>query len=478
MAGNLIFPRVRVLWGGEDITYYKPSTDWTVGKEPQPLVYGVSVSLQEEGQSPKGSMKWNPVGKAFQEYQNVFLEKKIKEPIQIQFFYVNGRSIVFQFVWAGHQITYGTSMEIQITLGCELDGLILGNVRSTAQANDKGTTFKDGNSTILKQYKIPPEAVVYTKQAEVDTGKAKFDNTYGEDITFYEKIQQLNQANGNMVMATNIDSPGQCVIVTPYSWEKAPVVSEPTNDQSVWPPQTRYGYFLGPSIINTMVRTAEWQKPQKSQSNSSTQTPAVQPQNPNQNQQQSPPSAPQTQVATTGTTPTTAPQGNQGGKTNPDTKNKDNPDGPKKQDAMKKERGSKIAINTLLVPALLGIKPIDILYIPSFKGDYLEDWIVTGVDYQQTDGGVEVSIQGARQFGLGDLMNKTVSEGWLEKAKKLKLVGEGATLEAWEQYAWPNSLRGTPAAPTAEPPPKAPAAEPAAPGVPVPLPVDPFPNIA
>lgn len=451
MAGNLIIPRVRVLWDGEDITHYAPSAQWTALKEPQPLVYDVNVSLQEEGQTPKASMKWNPTGKAFAEYEDKFLAKKINKPIQIQFYYVNGRSIVFQFIWAGHQISYGNSMEVQIALGCELDGLINGNARSTAHAKEEGITYQAGNNKIAQQFNVPKDIILYTPQAKTDTQKNEFKHTYGENVTFFEKIQQLNESNGNMVMATNIDSPGNCVIVTPYSWEKSPVVEEPTDTQSVWPPEKRFGFFLGPSIINTMVRTSEWQKPQQSQSSTAAKPTQVQPQKPNQNQTQNPPSTPQKQLEGPGAKATTSPQGTQRGKSTPDTANSKNPDGPPKQDAMKKERGSKIALNTFLVPALLGIKPIDILYIPSLKGDYIEDWIVTGVEYQQTDGGVDISIQGARQYGLKTLMNEQVSKGWLEKAVGKKLVGEGATLEAWQEYAWPATLRGAATAAIASP---------------------------
>lgn len=452
MAGNLIIPRVRVLWGGEDITFYRPAADWTPSKEPQPLVFDVSVSLQEEGQTPRGSMRWSPTGKAYIEYEQKFLKSKIKEPIQVQYYYVNGRSIIFQFIWAGHQITYGNVMDIQVSLGCELDGLFNGNTRSTAHAPEKGATFKAGNDKILQQFNVPKDILIYTPQADIDTSKNEFQHTYGEDITFFEKIQQLNQANGNAVMAANINSPGQCVIATPYSWEKTPPVAQPSDKQQDWPPNLRFGYFLGPSMINTMVRTAEWQKPQKNQSNVSAQTTRVQPAEINQYMKQAPESKPQLEHEGPGTKPTTSPQGTQRGKANPDTANSKNPDGPVKQDAMKKERGARIALNTMLVPALVGIKPMDILFIPNFKGDYIEDWIVTGVEYQQTDGGVDVSIQGARQYGLAKLMNPAVSSQWLPLAISLKLVGEGATLEKWEEYAWPPSLQGASSAPSSSPP--------------------------
>ena len=52
-----------------------------------------------------------------------------------------------------------------------------------------------------------------------------------------------------------------------------------------------------------------------------------------------------------------------------------------------------------MVPYLVGIKPRDIVAIPSLAGDFIEDWVVTDVSYTQQDTGeVMVSIQGVRTY--------------------------------------------------------------------------------
>jgi hypothetical protein len=89
-----------------------------------------------------------------------------------------------------------------------------------------------------------------------------------------------------------------------------------------------------------------------------------------------------------------------------------------------------------MCPALTGVKPNDVVFIPNFSGTFIEDWIVNGIEYTQTDGGVEVSIQASRQYGLGNLMNKALGESWLGKAKEKNLVGSTGTLESWHNYAW------------------------------------------
>jgi hypothetical protein len=91
---------------------------------------------------------------------------------------------------------------------------------------------------------------------------------------------------------------------------------------------------------------------------------------------------------------------------------------------------------TLMIPALVGIKPYDIVYIPSFKGDYIEDWIVDSVGYDQNNGNVSISVQAKRSLGLGTPMNKKAADKFKGIAEGLGLIGPNATLEAWERYAW------------------------------------------
>jgi hypothetical protein len=84
-----------------------------------------------------------------------------------------------------------------------------------------------------------------------------------------------------------------------------------------------------------------------------------------------------------------------------------------------------------MVPILVGIKPHDIIYVPSLTGNYIEDWIVADVNYGQTDGGVSVGVMATRIYGSGELMNESQGRKFQDFVKnKLK------TLEDWESYAW------------------------------------------
>ena len=95
-----------------------------------------------------------------------------------------------------------------------------------------------------------------------------------------------------------------------------------------------------------------------------------------------------------------------------------------------------MSFQTLMCPLLVGVKPNDIIFIPSLKGDYIEDWIVDTVSYDQSDGNVSISVSAKRTLGLGTPMNDKPAKKFLEFAKNRNLVGPTATLEAWDKYAW------------------------------------------
>ena len=92
-----------------------------------------------------------------------------------------------------------------------------------------------------------------------------------------------------------------------------------------------------------------------------------------------------------------------------------------------------------------------------------------------------MNVQAARQFGMGNLMNEANGNYWLEiaRASGANLVGSGATIESWVEYAWRLSTpaANTPApapAPTATPAPTTPTSPPVSPANP-PLTLAPLP---
>jgi len=447
MAGNLIIPRVEVYWGKTNLTMYG---EGDFSDDPQPLVFDAKVTMQDNNSNPTGSIKWNPSGAAWNVYEKfVSSKEKIQEQIVIRFFYANGKSIPFVFVWIGQDFSYGNDMSVNVKLASELEGFTNANIRSIAQAYDKDTKFTNAAERLKKQYGLEEykKLIRMSKQAEKDMGKATLKNYYAKETTFGSAVSNLVNQNGNQVFANNIGQANN-TILTPFSWEAQqkdpPDVVEAASDLQIPDTTIRYGFLLGPGIIDVVQRNMVWTQPQANTENKPTPSTKPQPKNPAKPDvsQQNPQSSPQTQQQKTSVR-TSSPQGSALASPNPGVQNANNPDGPAKQALLNKEKGSTLSASMFMAPVLVGIKPGDIVYIPSLQTDaadtYIEDWIVTSVDYDQSDGEIKVSINASRPYGLGTLINEKAGKKWKEKARTLK------TLEDWAAYAWPTNLQGLPA---------------------------------
>jgi hypothetical protein len=320
-----------------------------------------------------------------------------------------------------------------------LAGLVNGNPRSTAQAYDKGAKPQDFLEKLKKQYSLEqyPDIIKYNKSTLEYWKKVSIANQYGNDWTFGNAVASITKQTGDQTFPSNVSQSG-IVVMPPFSWQKGKpeeVVEATTSSPNPPDPTVRYGYFLGPSVINSVTRKALWKPPQQSNANTpGSQKFATTSQGPT-NTQQNPPTNPQLALQRTAK-PTTSPLGVSGQRATPAVTSKDNPNGPERQNALNEEKSSEMNFSTFLCPVLVGLKPHDILYIPSLAGDYIEDWIVQSVGYSQQNGNIEVSVQATRVLGLGTPMNKKEGEKFLGIAKAKQLVGDGATLEAWDIYAW------------------------------------------
>lgn len=437
---NLIFPRVAVFWANQNLTTFTGGQFYN-----ESLVYDVSVDLTRSGSNPTGSFKWNPVGAAFDIYQQL-LQQAINQIITIRFYYEGAKQIDFDFIWAGEKVVYGNEQTVTIILKSELDGLINTDIRTTTQTNDeKPASYMSGVQRLQKQFGLQkfPKLVRATTVANQDLNKATFETLYREAETFGSGLTNLVEANGNFVYANNHDG-ANLVVFTPFSRTdkyKTPFedVVEPTNTQKKFDPAIRYGYLLGPGIVDSFERTLEWQPPQRGKGSDARKqqlvtaaNPAPGPQNNSNNTGQNTASGNTQQQNQQG-----APGGTRSARPNNGIRNAKNPEGPDKQLLLQKESQCKLNANIFVCPALMGIKPNDILYIPSLKqgATYIEDWIVENVSYQQTSGGVEVSIGATRIFAREGLMNPEAGSKFQKKAASLNQEGR-AGLTAWQKYAW------------------------------------------
>lgn len=438
MAGDLIIPRVKVTWAGEDLTAYQLDGS----SQKAPIVYNITCQLQEGNSNPTGTMEWEPTGPAFAAYEK-FLKDKLREKIIVTFYYLGGRELPLHFVWAGNSITYGTDMKITVDLKSELDGTVNAIPKSTSTANkdEKSIAKLDQSSVLTKQYGVDPKLIRYSKTAEKDMKTATIKNMHTQSQTFAEAANSLISSNGNVLFPNNIDGPNMTAN-TPWTYkgEAKTVVEEPKLGKI--DPTVRYGFLLGPSMFSTIERKAQWKPPQQTNTNSVGGNAKPTPKQEKNSKPKPTTPAGNVKVQEAAAKGTAAPGASQG-RLNKNLRNDKDEVGTAKQRLTQDENGSTLSVSTFMVPALTGVKPADILYVPSLgsaKTLFMEDWVVRSVTYTQTDGGVMLSIEGSRWFGNSELMQKDPAKPWVEKAKS---YNADPTLGKWQEYAW--TLQGQPA---------------------------------
>jgi hypothetical protein len=441
-GGFLKSPRVRVLWKDVNLTAYTggggaPEVFSSEDEKGGSIVYDVKTSIASEGEGPTAEFKWDPTGPGFSAYEwFISQEEYLQAQISIEFFYPQGKKIVQFYKWSGQSINYGNDMSVTVKLQSELAGLVNANQRSTAQAYDekKGAPLTEVLSKTTKQYGLEDGILRYSEYAEKVLEKVKYISAYGNDQTYAASVSNYTKQAGLQVSANNIEKAG-LIVNAPYSWKgegQQETVEDGAAASSI-DPAKRYGYLLGPSMINSTTRSFNWKPPQQENSGApSSQVKAERP----QDSATSPTTTAQDKAAKDSAKQTTSPLGTSNARPNPGVQNKENPGGPDRQNALNKEKSQDLTFTTFMCPALTGIKPNDIVFIPSLKGDVIEDWIVQNVDYSQTVGGVEISVKATRTFGVKDTMNGKMADQFLNLAKSKKMVGDAATLEAWETYAW------------------------------------------
>jgi hypothetical protein len=451
LGGFLKLPRVRVVWGDINLSAYDgdtkgaPPVFWLGSEKRGSIVYDAEVDLSAEGEGPTGSFKWDPTGPAFAVYEWLISQPKyLRSRITITYFYPGGKKITLAFKWAGQKINYGNNMEVQVKLQSELAGLVNANQRSTAQAYDekKGTDLLSVYDRVTEQYGLAKNKKIlqYSKIAKEQAKKVKIENAYNMDAVYGSAISQLAKQAGHQVTANAVTKSG-LVVWAPYSDKgsrKEEVINAASMGSGSPDPTKRYGFLLGPSVIDQIQRSYEYKPPQQSNSVSpATQTRAEDPKDGKKTQNST---APEKAESTASAKSTSSPLGTSDGRANPNVTNKKNPKGPDRQNALNQEKGSTMSMDTFLTPILVGIKPNDIVFVPSLTGNYIEDWIVQSVSYAQSNGNIKVSIRATRTFNSKTSMNSKVGKEFLNYAKQQGLVGPNAKLKNWDNYAW--GLRG------------------------------------
>ena len=434
MAGYLINPQVQVQWGSRNLSaFILPQSS-----QPQAIVFNTKVDLPGDSW-PTGSFSWNPSGPAFKVYEDCVTKGK-NEIITIRFYYVNGPYVLFKFQYNGSNINYGTDMSIEVSLSCQQSGKSNG-VRASAMTdytdgrfNAKGKDLYVSTKDIQKSFGNPVP-LLWSEASKLDAKKIFLASWQYKDQTFGAEILNIATQAGQSVSLNNMFTSGQATLFAPLSKEGKDGVDSvklPPNPGETVKSDQRYGFLLGPGIITSFQRSMEYPSQTKGQNGITQPTgtpnkaktinsPGSQNLSNQQQQDEAQKLARKNSVANP-SSPTVVKQ-------NKYTKNDV---GPENQQLMQQESGIKFQAQIFMCPLIVGIKPQDVIYIPSLlTGDKLiEDYKVQTVSYSQDGGIVSVSVSASRTPGLNHPMNETAAKKFIEKANTLK------TVEDWTNYSW------------------------------------------
>jgi len=436
MAANLIVPQVQVKWGGEDLTN---PTDGIPGS----LVYDVSVEIAAQAQWPSGSMMWSPAGPCFENLIK-FSKDKYKEDISIRFYYKDGPEITFYFQYSGFQMNYGNGMDVKVYLNCIKAETSSSAKKSFALNNaekfkDKGKDQVEVERQITKQFgdKETLPKVIWSKCAEKGAKKTRIQQAYAKDSTYGSQIQQIAQDGGNTITYSNMTPEGTMIIQCPLTWQAKNKEGEILVPEKIVKAEERYGFILGPGIIDTYSRSFQWQPPSQDNTQQASSVPS-QPQNKKPqltpdgtNKSKQIDSAAKTQKSGKGAAGATTPNSQRG------KAYSENPEAGEKKQFLTEEQQTQITAELFMTPSIVGITPDDVLYVPSLDPgkDIIEDYKVTSVSYNQSGAEFRVNVQGTRPHGINKPM-------WEEPAKKFRAIAKKLkTLADWTSYAW-NLNRG------------------------------------
>lgn len=429
-SANLIVPQVQVKWGDVDLT--DPASTGI----PSTLVYDVTVEMAAQSQWPTGSMMWSPAGKAFDKF--IEFSKKYEEDISVRFYYQNGPEITFYFQYAGMQMDYGNSMGVKVYLNCIKAETASASKKSFAI--DNAETFKaKGKDQLQVEKKITElyggkevvPKVIWSKCAEKGAKKVKIQQAYAKDSTYGTQIQQLAQDGGNTITYSNMTKEGVMIVQCPLTWQAKNSEGDIKIPGKTVVEGERYGWLLGPGIIDSFSREFRWQSP--SQDNNQSATPASQPQGkadalkpPGTTDQAQQKRVAKAQGAGKAPAGSTTPNAQRNKSTS------ENPEAGEKKQFLTEENQTQISAELFMTPSMVGITPDDVLYIPSLdpKKDIIEDYKVTSVSYTQSGAEFRVSVQGNRPYGINKPMWEDAAKKFREIARKLTTVAD------WTKYAW------------------------------------------
>jgi hypothetical protein len=420
-VGKLLQPFVKVTWGDLDLTEFSSG-----GMRPQPIVYDVAISLEDSKAAPTLEMRFSPSPPAFQ----AFVECKtnrIDQPIVVDIGYTMGSTISFKFFYAGCSFETGHEMGVSVLGVSSVKGGWTNNRISFAMKEPLPLAAFPGH--VQERCGAPCSGIQFQfiGQAAGDSGAILIKHiAIGQSP--HRIVTDIAKANG---MITSINPDGKLIIRYPYNTpgeNGALGGGDPAKPK--YDPTKINIYIAGPGLLNVFRREQRFNVGQTTFDFAASYAApdAFEEDNKKVTQSGTVSGDSAAQIAT-GAATSGSPEPTVGQSGTEETVGR-----------LKEARAAWARESTttgdgsfFMVPYLVGIKPRDILVIPSLNADspYFEDWIVKSVSYQQMEAGVEIAAKCERPFpGEGVLLDKGSEEAVNAVLKKMK------TTKDWHGLYW------------------------------------------
>jgi hypothetical protein len=427
--GRLLQPFVHVKWGDTDLTAYKPDN----GAPIQPIVHNVQISLSQEEQAPKLEFDFSESPIGFEELVKL-KDEATSKPITVEIGYEQGTTFKTSYLFAGLRFSTGHDMKAHVTgVGLLKGGWTNNRISYTM---DKEVPLKDFPEFLKGKCgdACSEIKVEFIGQAKDEAGKIKIKRN---DIqrTPHVILSDVARANGMKVSVSDSSMDGTIIVHYPLTLADEPKKDKPkvAEKQAQAKVAERKVFVIGPGLLSTYSRDQNFNLGQNSLKPGTSQNGSMAYEQ--SNTKIADKDTPQAKTAESnnkkgGTTGTGTPNTGRTGTAKQSSKQDD------ANAALSKAITTKCNAEFFMVPYLVGIKPRDLIAIPSLKtGDanvFIEDWIVEEVSYNQSDeGAVVVSVSGMRPYTGGE---NILDEDTLKTVKdQIKSLN---STSAWHNFYW------------------------------------------
>ena len=426
--GLLVQPFVSVIWGDLNLTAYQGMSG-----ELERIAQNVSLSYNKDQYAPSCDFEFAPTFDGF-EVAGVIRSSPdlLKEPVTIEMGYPHlpEPRLKSQFLFTGIDYTTGLDPKLKFTL--------VSAIKSSWTENKISVTMEDeiplseypeflkekaGKGASLLKFK-------FVGQAEIDAPDIMVKRNSMNQTPQVTLTEQLKEHG--MELRTGDTAIDGTIVIGYYAGNEKELEKDKPRLGGVPEAGVRQIHILGPGLLENATRKQKFTLGQSDKKGGAKNKATAATETENKNSSNPKP------LAEKAATESEISAGNLGTSDKSQARSGTTKDKPSEKEkarlAIADELKMELTASFPMLPQVVGMKPGDILAIPSLKGpgEWIEDYEVVDVQYTQKDTGeVNMSIKCTKPWlGTDNMMDASSVQLVKSKVQGLK------TPEAWAQFYW------------------------------------------